>query len=199
MKPVESSPQFEENDTIFVSVANYRDSEGPLTLLDLFAKAYKPSRVFVGYVLQADENHDKACFISSDFTQKAESEHRGSSQWLKYNVRLSLHGLQDSSGPCWARCQAQKLWMGERYFLQIDSHMRFRPNWDSYLISLLESIRLIECTKPVLTTYPVAYKYPNEVPMQPNPTVLVSFLTNVSRFSVDLLLCMFAAADSLAF
>ena len=25
---------------------------------------------------------------------------------------------------------------GEEYYLQIDSHIRFRPNWDTYLVDL---------------------------------------------------------------
>lgn len=159
--------------TIFVSIANYRDSEGPLTVLDLFAKAQNPYRIFVGYVLQADERLDQLCFISDSFVEKANSEYPGAGQWLRSNVRSLLHSVAVSTGPCWARSTAHKLWSGERYYLQIDSHMRFRPNWDMYLIILLEIIRRNESTKPVITTYPVGYQYPNSVPLESRPTILV--------------------------
>ena len=33
--------------------------------------------------------------------------------------------------------QLKKLWEKEDYVLQIDSHMRLRPNWDTYLIQAL--------------------------------------------------------------
>jgi [Skp1-protein]-hydroxyproline N-acetylglucosaminyltransferase len=39
--------------------------------------------------------------------------------------------------------------------LQIDAHMRFRPNWDVYLIQQLQQCP--DPTKAVLTTYPVGY------------------------------------------
>ena len=69
------------------------------------------------------------------------------------------------------------LWQGEQYFLQIDSHMRFRDNWDSYLIYVLESIRSNHIgSKPVLTSYPLGYTLPNNVPDDVRPTVLVSAL-----------------------
>jgi hypothetical protein len=39
-------------DTIFVSIASYRDAECKKTLFDLFYKADHPFRIFVGLVLQ---------------------------------------------------------------------------------------------------------------------------------------------------
>ncbi len=48
----------------------------------------------------------------------------------------------DSKGACWARNQVQKLYAGEDYTLQIDSHHRFIKNWDTILIDLLEKLRI---------------------------------------------------------
>ena len=36
-----------------------------------------------------------------------------------------------AKGPCWARHRAQSFYQGEDYFLQIDSHTQFLPDWDS--------------------------------------------------------------------
>ena len=74
-------------------------------------------------------------------------------------------------GPCYARYLAQTLHRGEDYVLQIDSHMRFRQNWDEYLINQLN-----KCPKlAVLTTYPPGYELPHGpgVNSETRATVLV--------------------------
>jgi hypothetical protein len=42
-----------------------------------------------------------------------------------------------------------------RYYLQIDSHMRFAHGWDDFLISELKAC---PSDKPVISTYPPGYK-----------------------------------------
>jgi len=73
-------------------------------------------------------------------------------------------------GPCYARHLCQRLYAGENYVLQTDSHMRFRPNWDTYLIDQLKSC---PSSKSMLTTYPVGYNLPNEIPDETRGTLLV--------------------------
>jgi hypothetical protein len=53
-----------------------------------------------------------------------------------------------------ARYKCQKLYNGEKYYLQIDSHMRFIKNWDKIYIDMLNSCPY---DKPILSTYPNAY------------------------------------------
>jgi hypothetical protein len=79
---------------------------------------------------------------------------------------MTLHA-KDARGPCYARRLAQLLYRNEDYILQIDSHMRFRRNWDTYLIEQLPP------GKSLLTTYPVGYTLPNEIPDEVRPTLLV--------------------------
>ena len=50
---------------------------------------------------------------------------------------------------------AQNLHHGEEYILQIDSHMRFRENWDEYLLRQIS--KCPDPDKSVLTAYPPAY------------------------------------------
>ena len=45
---------------------------------------------------------------------------------------------RNSKGACWARAEAMKLWRGERWFLQVDSHCRFAPGWDETLIRMMD-------------------------------------------------------------
>mmetsp|Transcript_26313 Transcript_26313/g.49997 ORF Transcript_26313/g.49997 Transcript_26313/m.49997 type:complete len:289 (-) Transcript_26313:2815-3681(-) len=64
-------------------------------------------------------------------------------------------------GPCFARHLCQTLHRDEDYVLQIDSHMRFRPNWDEYLIQQLNKTG--RPTKSLLTSYPPGYEPTNEL------------------------------------
>jgi len=56
-----------------------------------------------------------------------------------------------------ARYFGSKLWSGESWYMQIDSHMVFAQNWDSLSISMLNAA---PAPKPVLTHYPPAHTSP---------------------------------------
>jgi [Skp1-protein]-hydroxyproline N-acetylglucosaminyltransferase len=168
---------------IFVSIINYRDSEGIHTLRDLFKNASFPSRVFVGYVYQGDISDE------GSLTNYRKNDDLGSCDFLKSNVRQLFLPGEQATGPCFARHLASKLWNYEDYYLQIDSHMRFRPGWDEYLIHLLEKIKLEQnACNPILTTYPLGYDLPNRVPDDIRATVLVRlyvWICSLPHFYVD--------------
>ncbi|KAL3931712.1 MAG: hypothetical protein SGBAC_011182 [Bacillariaceae sp.] len=152
--------------SIFVSIASYRDSEICHTLDSLFANARHPDRVFVGAVLQNDASYDQQ---NVRLTQKYVNH---------ANVRCLELAAKHALGPCYARSLAQSLHRGETYVLQIDSHMRFRPNWDDYLIGLWqqtngESNNNGGHRKVVLTAYPAGYELPNKIPNEERGTLLV--------------------------
>jgi [Skp1-protein]-hydroxyproline N-acetylglucosaminyltransferase len=98
--------------------------------------------------------------------------------FLKKNVRVLRMDAAEARGPCWARHIATSLWCAEKYFMQIDSHIRFRPCWDTYLIHLHNICKQINsnCTEPVLSTYPIDY-VPDDtnysIPTDNRPTLLV--------------------------
>lgn len=139
-----------------------------------------------------------SCHTPSSHTKKSHptNEHEWRSL-MQRNTRVAAIPSEQSVGPVWARGVAFSLWRGERYYLQIDSHMRFRPGWDRYLIWLLEKTRERSdksqsvCTdisesspskirklrsKPVLTTYPLGYLLPDEIPNDVRATLLVRIL-----------------------
>jgi hypothetical protein len=155
--------------SILVSVVAYRDSECQHTLHSLFASARHPDRVSVGLVWQGDgsEEEEARCFGRPL-----------PPRWAK-RVRTLRMDHREAAGPCWARHLGQALWQGERFLLQIDSYMRFRPNWDSYLVAALTR----GCPSPdqgrraVLTTYPIGYELlpgslDARVPTDVRPTLL---------------------------
>lgn len=154
--PTTTTTTIQQQSTIFVSIAAFRDTEVVPTLQDLRSKAAHPDRIFVGVVLQvtADDN----IVLPTD------------DPWYNTHVRTVHMHARHAKGPCPARAMAQLLYRTEDYCLQIDAHMRFRQNWDTYLIQ-----ELAACPTPsraLLTTYPVGYQLPNHVPNETRGTFL---------------------------
>ena len=130
--------------TIFVHVASYRDPDCQWTVKDLFEKAEHPERIRVGICWQFVEGEDKACFVEP----------------YPYPNHIRLHEVNAlvSKGACWARSVVQKLWNGEDFTLQIDSHMRFESGWDEILLSVWN-----QCNneKAVVSSYMPGFVPPN--------------------------------------
>ncbi len=120
------------NNLIFVSIAAYRDPQLVPTIEDCIVKAADPYRLRFGICWQHGPGDDPlpyrsdACFRIVDVNWK------------------------DSKGACWARSEVMKLWRGEAWFLQVDSHCRFAPDWD---LKLIEDMSLTSSPKPILSTY----------------------------------------------
>ena len=134
-------PQNVSADTIFVQVAAFRDPEYLPTLHSLFSRAANPERIRVGACLQYDWDQDTDCFA------------------LGYPQGLLVEEQRcqaiESGGVGWARHRTQKLYGGEKFTLQIDSHMRFVPGWDTLLIEMWRSLRN---NRAVITHYPPNYE-----------------------------------------
>lgn len=131
-----------KNENVFVSIASYRDPDIENTIKNLLENADDRASVVVGVCLQESEER------LSDFLF---THHK--------NIRVIKLPFEEAKGPCYARSRIQKeLFQGEKYYLQVDSHSRFSPGWDSYLKN-----NLISCKspKPILTTYPNGFS-PND-------------------------------------
>ena len=133
--------------TIFVSIPSYRDPECQYTIQNLFQAATFPERIFVGVCMQYDRVADTNCFVLPPQRPN--------------QIRMLHMDHRDAKGPCYARFMVEKLYNQEDFVLQIDSHMRLRPNWDTFLIDRLNSC---PSAKPVITGYPVDYFLPNTIP-----------------------------------
>jgi hypothetical protein len=157
---------------IFVNIASYRDTECQWTLRDLFAKAAHPERIFVGICWQFVRGEDDDCFLFETRPKQC---------------RVIEIDANTSRGTCWARSQAQSLWRGEEYTLQIDSHMRFVEHWDEILLAMLAQC---DSAKPVISTYPPSYEPPNEL------SALTVALIQASEYDSNGVLKFKASADS---
>jgi hypothetical protein len=122
--------------TILVSIASYRDPELMPTIRDCINQACYPDALCFGICWQHGD--DEA--VPADFGDR--------------RFRVISVPWRESKGACWARAEIMKLWDGEDFFLQIDSHHRFVPGWDAILLSQMERS---SAEKPVLSTYVQGY------------------------------------------
>ena len=125
---------------IFVAIAAYADPELPRTLADCLETAARPHSLSFGICLQQDPE-------SPIQVEQFRTDSR---------FRIIDRTVQESRGGPWARNQAQSLWRGEPYTLQVDSHMKFEPAWDDRLIEMLESL---PASKPIITMNAPLFHY----------------------------------------
>jgi len=128
---------------IFIHIASYRDPELIPTIKDCLLKAKYPERLRFGIVWQ----HSKEDIWDSMDDFKNDSRFKILD--IKWN---------ETNGTCWARHQGQKLWNGEEYSLQLDSHHRFIKDWDEILIKMLKTTG---SQKPIISSYVNDYSHTN--------------------------------------
>jgi hypothetical protein len=124
------------DETIFVSIAAYRDPELLPTIEDCLTKAQWPDRLRFGICWQ--HGPDEAPL----------------ERFRDPRLRVLDVDWRESQGACWARAQIMELWQRERWFLQLDSHHRFAQGWDA---RLLKQAAATGSAKPILTTYAAPY------------------------------------------
>lgn len=124
--------------TIYIQIASYRDPELLNTLNDCINNAERPEQLRFGIAWQHSpyEKWDNL------------HEYKDDSRFRIIDI-----DYRDAKGPCWARHQLNELYSEETYTLQLDSHHRFAPNWDTTLINMLDSLRSKTCKKPLLSSY----------------------------------------------
>jgi hypothetical protein len=137
-----STKELYNNETIFISIASYRDKECPNTVNSIFENATYPHNIFLG-ICQQNKSDDIDCFDP---------------RW-KNNIRIIRLKDTDAKGPTYARWHCSKLYSGEDYFMQIDSHSKFVKDWDT---KLLKMIKNIPDSKAVLSNYPNDWDTVNE-------------------------------------
>lgn len=154
---------------IFVSIAAYDDPELPNTMLSLLSAAERPELIHFGIVWQgpgsgfaAEDLSELAKFwtaeVNERFVTDMQLPHGSVPLWemLDGRVRSIRMAAEDARGPCWARYLAQLLWEKEELQLQLDSHMRFVPGWDT---KARDELKFCSQTseKPILCSYGAGY------------------------------------------
>lgn len=128
-------------DTIFVSVASYRDDECKDTVAAMFNSASNPDNLFIG-VCQQNKEQEEDCFDKCDeCAKRKQSGH----------IRVANFDYMSARGPTFARYQCSKLWRGEEFYFQIDSHLKFEQGWDE---TLKQQMRATKDKRAVVGAYP---------------------------------------------
>ena len=132
-------------ETIFMSIASYRDPELLPTLRDAIANAKNAKRLKFGICWQKDDTESL-----EEFTDDP-------------RFKIIKVPFAESKGTCWARSMIQDLYDGETYYMQLDSHHRFTKDWDDILIKMFKSLKKKGHKKPLLTAYLPGF-FPNNDP-----------------------------------
>lgn len=132
------------NDSIYLSIASYRDSELVNTVYSALSNALDRQRVFF-YIFSQDEEHPKLESLFDMFGT------------TNYFYNKEHHSV--STGVGYARSITQSLLSQKyKYYLQVDSHTQFSKDWDSRIISDYE--RLVSTWGDyIFSTYPPGYTY----------------------------------------
>jgi Glycosyltransferase (GlcNAc) len=176
------------DESIFISLAAFREELLADTLRFAFAQAKHPDKLFVGAVVQncfgrvlddgvTIDTTGLPCKTGAqvigknaqgrDMTKVSDAppdkngiaDFCGMSEYKKYcdngQIRVVYVHETESLGPAMARYYASKLWGGETYFVQTDSHLMFAQEWDEKYRLEIKAAR--SYPKAVLSSYPPGF------------------------------------------
>lgn len=147
--PNTASSKIPPLETIYCSIASYRDPECTGSVIDLFDRADYPDRVRVAIIDQRVPNSDDPICAKPNMGTCQEN----STQTLcRYGHLIDYYELDArlAVGPVFARHLAHRHYRGEYFAMQIDSHVRFVAHWDT---DIIEQWYQAKNEMGVLTTY----------------------------------------------
>ena len=125
-------------ETIFVMVASYRDPECRPTVEDLFLRAKYPERIRVAIIDQRSSvDGDPVCGVNERECEQNPSQplcqYRNLIDYMEYEAQLMV-------GPTFARHLGHRMYRGEYFVMQVDSHIRMVTDWDNDIVQQWKSI-----------------------------------------------------------
>lgn len=124
--------------SVFVQIASYHDYELQNTIYDAIEKSSKENDIYFGV---------HSVYYKNNNVKIPQLE----------NVRYIMSKAPNNLGAGMGRYLAHYLYNNEDYYLQIDSHSRFLPNWDKLLIEDIDYYKTLGFKKPALSAYPAPY------------------------------------------
>lgn len=154
-------------DTIFVSIASYRDPELIPTIDSLLNGAAHPENLHIVVGWQHAEDETTDIFLTNGFMPLSNNGTVYDYPVLttsKAGAKVTIIDIDylQTHGACWARHTIQQIYSKEKYALYLDSHHRFVKDWDKICISMLEDLRKDGHAKPLLTAYLPSYDPKND-------------------------------------
>ena len=131
---------------IFIQIASFCDPHLGITINDCIENSKHPEKLVFGITNQYNPDDE----FNIDEYQNDE----------RFRIENILH--TESKGACWARNLLQQRYSGETYTFQIDSHMRFTPNWDVEMIKMIKQLQKKGFKKPLLTGYVSSFNPDND-------------------------------------
>ena len=131
---------------IFIQIASFCDPQLGITIKDCIENSKHPEKLVFGITNQYNPDDE----FNIDEYQNDE----------RFRIENILH--TESKGACWARNLLQQRYSGETYTFQIDSHMRFTPNWDVEMIKMIKQLQKKGFKKPLLTGYVSSFNPDND-------------------------------------
>ena len=119
--------------TIFIAIAAYNEVDVVSTIENCLENATYPDRLHFGLALHYSEMDRPVIYFNNTKT-----------------VDIAYGGLW---GVCPARNLALNLYDNEDFYLQLDGHMKFDKDWDSYLINVFYQAQEAGHKKPLFTGY----------------------------------------------
>jgi len=139
-----------KDDSIFISIASYRDPQCRDTVRHAFERAERPENIAVGIVQQ---NCVKNCMTGTGWAETRRivpsapdvdcltefcASDLGRPHCDAGRVRILRVTELEALGPFFARFLNSKLWRGETFYMQLDSHIGFRNGWDNTLVEMMK-------------------------------------------------------------
>ncbi|CAJ1930508.1 unnamed protein product [Cylindrotheca closterium] len=160
---------FNSHETIYISVASYRDPECQPTVEDMFLRATHPERLRIAIIDQRAEDDEVSPCAEPTIPCDEDPEQT----LCKYGHLVDSFAVSAplSVGPVFARHLANRMYRGEYFAMQVDSHVRFIEGWDT---SIVDQWRQANNEMAVLSVYlsditdsidPVTFE--NRHPMRP--------------------------------
>jgi hypothetical protein len=164
--PIRSN-SWQSNDTvIFVAISSFRDKLCPVTLFNMYTKAFYPHRIHTAVIqqnipgdLDCLEEYCRLMKVRADSDSSSGSSSNtgpgsstGDGSWncpFIQNIQMKRLDGNTARGPTWARSFASEMIDGE-FCLQTDSHMDYAVGWDN---SMLGMWGLVNNEYAVLSTY----------------------------------------------
>lgn len=134
-------------ETIYSSIASYRDYQCPTTIESLFHRATYPERIRVAVVDQYDPGSERRCIDPE--TPCSENPNQA---LCKYASQIDSYEMDAKLGvgPVFARHLGHRMYRGEYFAMQIDAHVTFVRNWD---VEIIEEWKATENEMGILSVY----------------------------------------------
>jgi [Skp1-protein]-hydroxyproline N-acetylglucosaminyltransferase len=117
------------------------------TVESMFSKAKYPERIRLGVVDQLEASEDQSCDVPIVPCQQKPDQ-----ALCRYRDQIDVYEMEAklAVGPTFARHVVNRMYRGEYYNLQIDSHTVFVKSWD---VDLIEQLDSTGNEMAVITTY----------------------------------------------